>query len=113
MPLRKINNSEIQHFGKSLLIFGVFIALLSCSSLKRETVISTWENGKTKEKGKLLAGKKDGFWEYYAETGWLQRREKWKKGEFQWSFSFDERHRKTEMTDKNGNTKPLKDCGCR
>lgn len=113
MTSRKINKPEIHRFGKTLALIILFTSIFGCSSPKYQKVKTYWPNGNLKEKGKQSQGKKMGIWEFYAETGWLQKREKWKNGQFEWGISFDERHRKTEITDKNGNVKPLKDCGCR
>lgn len=60
----------------------------------------------------MVNGKKQGHWFIYTSTGWMERRENWKKGEWIWTITYNEKHEKIEWNDKFGNKRTYQPCGC-
>lgn len=50
------------------------------NDISNQPLITNWESGSVREKGKYQNGYKDGIWEKYSESGYLENREFWRKG---------------------------------
>lgn len=102
---------KIFRFFIYILISNILI-ITSCSSHKIKRVNTYYDNGFRKEKGRLKNDKKDGHWIIYTSTGWIEKREKWKNGEWIWTILYNEKHEKIEWNDHKGNHRTYKPCGC-
>jgi YD repeat-containing protein len=83
-----------------------------CSPKGSKQIITYWENGNKKSKGELVGDKKLGHWFIYNQSGKIEKREKWKNGEWIWTITYNEKHEKIEWIDYKGNRKTFKPCGC-
>ncbi len=95
-----------------LLLSCIGLIISSCNSSSVQKINTFYSNGNKKEKGKLKNGKKVGHWFVYTDTGWMEKREKWKDGNWIWTITYNQKHEKVEWTDNKGIRKSFKPCGC-
>ena len=74
--------------------------------------ITVKENGIALLKGKKNKGNPDGIWRYFNSNGQLIMKEKYKHGEMYWRTRYSPKGRVIETTDRYGNVRKRKDCGC-
>jgi len=98
-----------------VLLVALFIPINSVSATKStdlsvlNTVIG---NPEPKIKGKIKNGQKHGFWRYYHEGGWEEKREKWENGNLMYTLFFNKQHKKVKWIGLNGTEKIYKNCNC-
>ena len=61
--------------------------------------------------GKYLHGLRHGIFKEYDSAGFLLRKSRYKKGKLRWSQLY-QNGKITEVTDRRGNVKKRKNCGC-
>ena len=84
---------------------GLFLLLLFCLNTNAQTskkFEEKYPSGKLKVTGTYKQEKKAGNWIYYAETGSITRKEKWKNGNFVWSIDYNEKHKKVKGMNAKG-----------
>jgi hypothetical protein len=94
------------------LLFLLFLGL-NTNAQTRKKFEEKYPNGKFKVKGAYQDEKKAGNWIYYAETGSITRKEKWKNGNFVWSIDYNEKHKKVKGMNAKGEEIIYKGCNCK
>jgi hypothetical protein len=120
LTLCMISGFFMNLFPKTAKFFlGLFFCVLFTFSVsqvqaqKSIKVLEKHDNGKLKMQGQLRNEGKVGFWYFYDPNGWLQRKEKWSKGDFVWAIEFNEKHQRTKGMNKRGKETIYKGCNCK
>ena len=100
--------------NKTLIILVLALSFLYSKDIRAcdSTSISKYENGNKKHVEKFKNGEKCGIWNYYAPTGYLERRERYRKGQLVFTWHYNEEGRLSESVNKSGKRKQHKSCGC-
>ncbi len=99
---------------KNFLLFSFLILFqISVFSQKPQSVTHYYPNGKIQAKGKESGQVKTGLWMYYAEGGFLERKEKWKNGSLSWTLLYNEKHQKVKWINSDGTERKFKGCNCK
>ncbi|MFN4083667.1 MAG: hypothetical protein ACK4K9_08555 [Bacteroidia bacterium] len=93
-----------------ILLFGFIHPNAAGSNIN--SIFSISFQPEPKQKGKLKNGQKHGFWIYYNDSGWIDKREKWKEGKLEYTLYFNKNHKKTKWVYANGKEKIYKTCNC-
>lgn len=93
-------------------LFILVLSTFSCQIKGYKKIQEKWGNGQLKSSGWQKNGLKTGQWKHYSSTGWLESREKWAKGNWQWSIFYNEKHQKTAWKNAKGEEKQFNSCGC-
>jgi antitoxin component YwqK of YwqJK toxin-antitoxin module len=74
--------------------------------------LARYANGTLSQKGYYTNNQKDKRWYYYNEKGIIERKEKWAKGELQWTIFYSAKGKITRTIDKEGKETVRPACGC-
>ena len=92
----------------------ILLALPSFSvAQKVSRYTETYTNGQPKLVGKIKGTKKVGFWIFYTESGKIQAKERWKKGDFCWRIEYNEKQKPAKSIDSKGKVRFYKGCNCK
>lgn len=97
---------------KSTLLLLCCALLASAKGQHPEKVKVTDASGKVIAEGRMKGNDKTGIWLWYDSEGRLTKREKWSKGQRQWSVMYNERNRPVSGTNAKGDTIRYKGCNC-
>jgi antitoxin component YwqK of YwqJK toxin-antitoxin module len=112
VPYFNISKSFFLGFVLNLILIQIPQQLLA-QTAKKEHIKLLYPNGKVKEKGKMLAGKRLGTWLFYNPSGWLELRIKYRNGVAVWQVFYNEKQQKTKFIDKDGKEILYKGCNCK
>ncbi len=100
-------------FLRGIVLLFLLLFCLNTNAQTRKKFEEKYPNGNFKVKGVYQNEKKAGNWIYYAETGSIIRKEKWKNGNFVWSIDYSEKHKKVKGMNAKGEEIIYKGCNCK
>jgi antitoxin component YwqK of YwqJK toxin-antitoxin module len=100
--------------GSVFLLSPVFSYSQNCDSTSAEVVECRryYSNDQIKSIRKYKEGKRHGLWVDFTEEGLFKKRTKYRKGHLIWQIIYTSEKEKI-ITNRKGETKVRKSCGCR